>query len=58
MSEHGTSLVPPPPAAGGMYRQPPRPGVPSPGIRPSPGPPPGRPPMSYYTEVQQAKADN
>lgn len=45
MTEHGTSLVAPPP---GLY-QPPvagapvRPGVPPPGIRPPPGPPPGRP---------------
>jgi len=46
MSEHGTTLVPPPSAAGGMYRPPPRPGVPPPGIRPPPGPPPGRPPTS------------
>ena len=45
ISEHGTSLVPPPAAA--MYQPiagaPVRPGVPPPGIRPPPGPPPGRP---------------
>ena len=45
MTEHGTSLVAPPPP--GLYQPlagaPLRPGVPPPGIRPPPGPPPGRP---------------
>ena len=41
VSEHGTSLVPPSSAYRPVAGAPVRPGVPPPGIRPPPGPPPG-----------------
>ena len=46
ISEHGTSLAPPPATYRPIAGAPVRPGVPPPGIRPPPGPPPGRPPAT------------
>ena len=41
ITEHGTSLAPPPSSYRPVAGAPVRPGVPPPGIRPPPGPPPG-----------------